>query len=40
MIDSFEMLRERIERADTRRRFGVDDEPYAVVTLPPAIQRR
>ena len=33
MIDSFEMLRERIERADTRRRLGLDGEPYAVVTL-------
>jgi UDP-N-acetylglucosamine 2-epimerase (non-hydrolysing) len=33
MIDSFEMLRERIESADTRKRLGVDNEPYAVVTL-------
>src|SRR5207253_9325398 len=33
MIDSFEMLRERIERADTRRRLGLDGQPYAVVTL-------
>jgi UDP-N-acetylglucosamine 2-epimerase (non-hydrolysing) len=33
MIDSFEMLRERIESADTRRRLGVDGQPYAVVTL-------
>src|SRR5215469_13997787 len=33
MIDSFEMLRERIERADTVRRFGLEGTPYAVVTL-------
>ena len=33
MIDSFEMLRERIERAGTARRLGVADAPYAVVTL-------
>jgi len=33
MIDSFEMLREKIERADTRRRLGLDGRPYAVVTL-------
>ena len=33
MIDSFEMLREKIERADTRQRLGLDGEPYAVVTL-------
>ena len=33
MIDSFEMLRERIERADTVHRFGLEDTPYAVVTL-------
>jgi UDP-N-acetylglucosamine 2-epimerase (non-hydrolysing) len=33
MIDSFEMLREKIESADTRRRLGVDGQPYAVVTL-------
>lgn len=33
MIDSFEMLRQRIERADTARRLGVADSPYAVVTL-------
>jgi UDP-N-acetylglucosamine 2-epimerase (non-hydrolysing) len=32
MIDSFEMLREKIERADTRLRLGVE-RPYAVVTL-------
>src|SRR5579872_4395039 len=28
MIDSFEMLRDKIERADTRRRLGLDGEPY------------
>ena len=33
MIDSFEMLRERIESADTRTRLGLDGSPYAVVTL-------
>jgi UDP-N-acetylglucosamine 2-epimerase (non-hydrolysing) len=33
MIDSFEMLREKIERADTRRRLEVEGQPYAVVTL-------
>ncbi len=33
MIDSFEMLRDRIESADTRRRLAVDGQPYAVVTL-------
>jgi UDP-N-acetylglucosamine 2-epimerase (non-hydrolysing) len=33
MIDSFEMLRERIEQAGTARRLGVADAPYAVVTL-------
>jgi UDP-N-acetylglucosamine 2-epimerase (non-hydrolysing) len=33
MIDSFEMLRDRIESADSRRRLGVEGEPYAVVTL-------
>jgi UDP-N-acetylglucosamine 2-epimerase (non-hydrolysing) len=33
MIDSFEMLRERIEAADTRQRLGLGNEPYAVVTL-------
>src|SRR6185312_15622860 len=33
MIDSFEMLREKIEGADTRRRLGLDDRPYTVVTL-------
>jgi UDP-N-acetylglucosamine 2-epimerase (non-hydrolysing) len=33
MIDSFEMLRERIESAQTGKRLGLGDEPYAVVTL-------
>ncbi len=33
MIDSFEMLRERIDAADTRQRLGLGKEPYAVVTL-------
>jgi UDP-N-acetylglucosamine 2-epimerase (non-hydrolysing) len=33
MIDSFEMLRGKIESADTRLRLGLDGEPYAVVTL-------
>ena len=33
MIDSFEMLRERIESADTRQRLELGNEPYAVVTL-------
>lgn len=33
MIDSFEMLRARIEAADTRTRLGVEGTPYAVVTL-------
>jgi UDP-N-acetylglucosamine 2-epimerase (non-hydrolysing) len=33
MIDSFEMLRAKIEGADTRRRLGLDGKPYAVVTL-------
>lgn len=33
MIDSFEMLRERIEAADTRARLNLGEEPYAVVTL-------
>ncbi len=33
MIDSFEMLRARIEAADTRTRLGVEGSPYAVVTL-------
>jgi UDP-N-acetylglucosamine 2-epimerase (non-hydrolysing) len=33
MIDSFEMLREKIESADTRHRLGLDGRPYAVVTL-------
>ncbi|MGB6450592.1 MAG: UDP-N-acetylglucosamine 2-epimerase (non-hydrolyzing) [Steroidobacteraceae bacterium] len=33
MIDSFEMLRERIERAGAAHRFGLEGVPYAVVTL-------
>jgi UDP-N-acetylglucosamine 2-epimerase (non-hydrolysing) len=33
MIDSFEMLRDRIERADAVQRFGLEDTPFAVVTL-------
>jgi UDP-N-acetylglucosamine 2-epimerase (non-hydrolysing) len=33
MIDSFEMLRERIEAADTHARLQLGNEPYAVVTL-------
>ncbi len=33
MIDSFEMLREPIESADTRARLKLGNEPYAVVTL-------
>ena len=33
MIDSFEMLRERIEAADTGKRLGLANDPYAVVTL-------
>jgi UDP-N-acetylglucosamine 2-epimerase (non-hydrolysing) len=33
MIDSFEMLRDRIESADTRGKLGLDGSPYAVVTL-------
>jgi UDP-N-acetylglucosamine 2-epimerase (non-hydrolysing) len=33
MIDSFELLRERIEAADTRRKLNLEGEPYAVVTL-------
>ena len=33
MIDSFEMLRGRIERAEAARRFGLDGIRYAVVTL-------
>ena len=33
MIDSFEMLRGKIESTDTRRRLGLDGKPYAVVTL-------
>jgi len=33
MIDSFEMLRTKIESAETRRRLEVQGGPYAVVTL-------
>jgi UDP-N-acetylglucosamine 2-epimerase (non-hydrolysing) len=33
MIDSFELLREKIEHAPTRQELGVCDQPYAVVTL-------
>jgi UDP-N-acetylglucosamine 2-epimerase (non-hydrolysing) len=33
MIDSFEMLRARIEAADLRQQFGLEHTPYAVVTL-------
>lgn len=33
MIDSFEMLRERIEQSDVVARLGLEHEPYAVVTL-------
>jgi UDP-N-acetylglucosamine 2-epimerase (non-hydrolysing) len=33
MIDSFEMLRGKIEASDARRRLGVESGPYAVVTL-------
>jgi UDP-N-acetylglucosamine 2-epimerase (non-hydrolysing) len=33
MIDSFEMLRGKIEGSDARRRLGLDGMPYTVVTL-------
>lgn len=33
MIDSFEMLRARIDAADTRSRLDLDGAPYTVVTL-------
>jgi UDP-N-acetylglucosamine 2-epimerase (non-hydrolysing) len=33
MIDSFEMLRAKIEAADTCERFGLVGKPFAVVTL-------
>ncbi len=33
MIDSFEMLRDKIEAARTRERLGLNGKPYAVVTL-------
>jgi UDP-N-acetylglucosamine 2-epimerase (non-hydrolysing) len=42
MIDSYEMLRERIEGADAVRRFELTETPYAVVTLhrPSNVDRR
>ena len=33
MIDSFEMLREKIEASDARRQLGLNDREYALVTL-------
>jgi UDP-N-acetylglucosamine 2-epimerase (non-hydrolysing) len=33
MIDSFEMLRPKIERSDARQQLGFGSDPYAVVTL-------
>jgi len=33
MIDSFEMMRERIEAAGTRKQFGFEDQRYGVVTM-------
>ena len=33
MIDSFEMLRDKIEAADTRQRLRLEGTPFAVVTL-------
>src|SRR5438105_3767516 len=33
MIDSFEMLREKIEAADTRQRLRLEGQPFTVVTL-------
>ena len=33
MIDSFEMMRDRIEQAGTRARFGLEDRHFGVVTL-------
>ncbi|MBS0366272.1 MAG: UDP-N-acetylglucosamine 2-epimerase (non-hydrolyzing) [Proteobacteria bacterium] len=33
MLDSFEMLRGRIEATDTRQRLGLGSAPYAMVTL-------
>jgi UDP-N-acetylglucosamine 2-epimerase (non-hydrolysing) len=33
MIDSFEMLREKIVAADTRRRLRLEGAPFTVVTL-------
>ena len=40
MIDSFEMLRESIETAGTRKDLGVERENYVVVTLHRPVQRR
>jgi UDP-N-acetylglucosamine 2-epimerase (non-hydrolysing) len=33
MIDSFELLRSKIESDETRKRMGFSDKPYGVVTL-------
>ncbi len=33
MIDSYELLRERIENETIRQRFGLDRQKYGVVTL-------
>ena len=33
MIDSFEFLRQKIDAAQARERFGLSGDPYAVVTL-------
>jgi UDP-N-acetylglucosamine 2-epimerase (non-hydrolysing) len=33
MIDALEMSRERWERSDVRQRLGLEDRPYAVLTL-------
>jgi len=33
MIDSFEMLRDKIEQADTAKELGLDEGSYALVTL-------
>mgnify|MGYP002622032477 CR=1 FL=1 len=33
MIDSFEMLRERVEASDERRKHGLEERGYALVTL-------
>jgi UDP-N-acetylglucosamine 2-epimerase (non-hydrolysing) len=42
MIDSFEMLRHRIEAAETAKRLGFDSKAYAMVTLhrPANVDRR